>query len=118
MRYIKFRILSAKVRHDRYMGTMNQSVSSRPRVKQARPKKGRVHRTTVSLSSEAVDAVERFKAATGASTSHAIEELILRNEPQKSWLVEVDGFPMLNAPLKGGQITSDDVKRMLEECPW
>ena len=100
------------------MSTASHPVSRKPVSQKTRIKKNRVHRTTVSLSSEAVDAVERFKAATGASTSRAIEELILRNEPQKSWLIEVDGFPMLNAPLKGGQITGEDVKRMLEECPW
>lgn len=100
------------------MSTVRQPVSSKSISERTRVKRTRVHRTTVSLSSEAVDAVERFKAATGASTSRAIEELILRNEPQKSWLIEVDGFPMLNAPLKGGQITGEDVKRMLEECPW
>ena len=82
------------------------------RVKQA------PRRTTVTLSTETSEIVERFKAATGASTSRAIEELILRGEPQKSYLIEKDGFLLLDAPLKGGKITTEDVKRLLEESPW
>ena len=76
------------------------------------------HRTTVTLSREAVEIVERFKAATGFSTSGAVEELILRSEPQKSWLVEEDGILVSHAPLKNGKLTNEDVKRLLEECPF
>jgi hypothetical protein len=44
--------------------------------------------------------------------------LILRTEPQKSWLIEEDGLLVLNAPLKNGKLTNEDVKRLLDECPF
>jgi hypothetical protein len=75
-------------------------------------------RTTVTLSVEALAIVERLKAAEGFSTSGAIEELILRTEPKKSWLIEEDGLLVLNAPLKNGKLTNEDVKRLLDECPF
>lgn len=62
--------------------------------------------------------MERFKVATGFSTSGAIEELIFRNEPKKSWLVEEDRLLGLDTTVKNGKLTSDDVKQMLEECPF
>jgi hypothetical protein len=75
-------------------------------------------RTTVTLSPDAVAIVDRLKAATGYSTSAAVEELIFRSEPQRSWLVEEDGFLVIHAPVREGRLTDEDVKSMLEECPF
>lgn len=74
-------------------------------------------RTTLTLSDEAAQIVAQFKAATGLSTSRAVDELILRNGPQPSYLVEENGLLILDAPVKGGRITTEDVKRLLEEFP-
>ena len=103
------------------MSTTTQSLPSISRKTKSAPsrrKRKNAVRTTVTLSPEAIEIVERFKATAGFSTSGAIEELILRSEPQKSWLIEKDGFLLMNAPLKNGKLTNEDVKRLLEECPF
>ncbi|WP_263357575.1 hypothetical protein [Acidicapsa ligni] len=103
------------------MSTVTQTgplTRSKKRIAQGGRKKDKVHRTTVTLSADAAQIVERFKTATGTSTSHAIEELILRSEPQKSHLVEKDGLLLLDVKIKDGKLTTERVKQLLEECPW
>ena len=67
-------------------------------------------RTTVTLSAESQEIVERFKAASGASASAAIDALIKRNEPKPSRLKSVNGFLVLDLPPGRRSITLEDVK--------
>jgi hypothetical protein len=55
-------------------------------------------RTTVTLSPESQEIVERFKSANGASTSAAIDQIIQRSEPKPSRLKNVNGFLVLSTP--------------------
>lgn len=107
--------------HNNHMSTTTQSLQPSANTAQSPPsrrKRKDSRRTTVTLSPEAVAIVDRLKAATGFSTSAAVEELIFRSEPQKSWLVEEDGFLVIHAPVREGRLTDDDVRNMLEECPF
>lgn len=76
-------------------------------------------RTTVTLSPESLEIVERFKNASGASTSGAIDQLIRRTEPAPSRLKELNGFLVLDTPAnrrgKKLKITLDDIKRMEDD---
>src|ERR1700760_4184651 len=87
------------------------NVSSAPR------KQNGIRRATVSLSADSSEIVERYKAATGMSTSRAIEELILRSEPRAPQIKMIDGLVVFDFPVKGGKITLEDIRR-LEEEPW
>ncbi len=98
--------------------TRVQSAKSDPRHGLPRNHREKTVRTTVTLSPQAVEIVERFKTANGLSTSAAIEELISRSEPQKSWLVEEDGILVIHAPVHEGKLSSESVRKMLEECPF
>ena len=80
-------------------------------------KKPEPRRTTVSLSGNALEIVERFQQATGLSLSEAISELIERTEPKPPRIKWVDGLPMADIPLKGKWITTEDVLRAEAE-PW
>jgi hypothetical protein len=84
-----------------------QSVSKRPAPR----------RTTVALSPEASEIVERFKEATGLSMSEAVSELIERTEPRYPRIRYVDGFPTADIPADGKWITNEDVLRAEAE-PW
>ena len=55
-------------------------------------------RTTVTLSRESLEIVERFKTANGTSTSAAIDQIIQRSEPQPSQLIEYHGFLVKSLP--------------------
>ena len=76
-----------------------------------------IRRATVSLSAHSSEIVERFKAATGMSTSRAIVELILRSEPRAPQIKMMDGLAVFDFPVKGGRITLEEIRR-LEEEPW
>ena len=78
-------------------------------------KKPALHRTTVSLSSDALEIVERFKDATGLSMSEAVSELIERTEPRPPRIRYVDGFPTADISMDGKWITTEDVLRAQEE---
>jgi len=80
-------------------------------------KKHTARRTTVSLSAASSDIVERFKAATGLSTSRAIEELILRSEPRKPRIKMVNGRAVIDLPVPKGSITTEQIL-LLEDEPW
>jgi hypothetical protein len=75
------------------------------------------HRTTVALSPEAMEIVERFQQATGLSMSEAISELIERTEPRPPRIKYVDGFPTADVPMDGKWITTEDILRAENE-PW
>ena len=76
-------------------------------------------RTTVTLSAAAQEIVERFKSASGASTSAAIDQIIQRSEPRPSRLKNVNGFLVLSAPPDNPKdvrnVTLEDIKRTEDE---
>jgi hypothetical protein len=84
---------------------------------QCAEKKPDVCRTTVALSPESLEIVERFKSACGVSTSAAIDQIIQRSEPKPSRLKEVNGFLVLDVPVdpKTAHFTLEDVKRIEDE---
>ena len=75
------------------------------------------HRTTVALSPETLEIVDRFRQATGLSLSEAISELIERTELRPPRIKWVDGLPMADISLEGKWITTEDVLRAEAE-PW
>ena len=99
--------------------TANRNSSGSPtNSRQERPeKKAAPRRTTVSLSARAQEIVERFKSASGASTSAAIDQIIQRSEPKPSRLKEVNGFLVLDLPAKRDAVhfTLEDVKQAEDE---
>jgi hypothetical protein len=72
-------------------------------------------RTTVALSPQAQEIVERFKSASGSSTSAAIDQIILRSEPSPSRLKELNGFLVLDVPFRSVNVTLEDIKRAEDE---
>jgi hypothetical protein len=80
-------------------------------------KKTQTLRTTVSLSPLSAIVVDNFKAATGLSTSRAIEQLILRSVPRKPRVKMVNGLAVFDLPVESGSIT-DELLRRLEDEPW
>ncbi len=73
-------------------------------------------RTTITLSPESQQIVERFKSASGASTSAAIDRIIQRSEPKPSRLKESDiGLLVLDVPFRQVKVTLEDVKRAEDE---
>lgn len=56
-------------------------------------------RTTITLSAQSQEIVERFKSSCGTSTSAAIDRIIQRSEPKPCRLREVNGFLVLDVPL-------------------
>jgi hypothetical protein len=86
---------------------MGTTISSAPR------------RTTVTLSPESLEIVERFKSANGASTSAAVDRLIKSTDPKPSRLKELNGVLVLSEAAKRRdrkiQVTLDDIKRIEDE---
>lgn len=76
-------------------------------------------RTTVTLSPESLEIVERFKSGSGASTSSAIDQIIRRSEPKPSRLKEVNGFLVMSAPPTRREevrrVTLEDIRRVEDE---
>jgi hypothetical protein len=72
-------------------------------------------RTTITLSRAAQEIVERFRSATGTSTSAAIDRIIQQSEPKPSRLKNVDGFLVLDVPFRRLNVTLEDVKRAEDE---
>lgn len=76
-------------------------------------------RTTVTLSPESQQIVERFRSANGTSTSAAIDQIIQRSEPRPPRLKEVNGFMVLSTPPEhaedGHYFTLEDIKRAEDE---
>jgi hypothetical protein len=84
---------------------------------QTRHSKKKPLRTTVTLNAATAEIVENFKAATGLSTSRAIDELILRSEPRKSRIKMVNGRAVFDLPIEKGSITTEHILQ-LEDEPW
>lgn len=91
--------------------------SSAKGSKKTAAKKRSFRRTTVTLSPEAADIVERMMGSTGLSLSEAVSELIERTEPRPPRIKIVDGFPTADVPLTGRRISTADVLRA-EAKPW
>jgi hypothetical protein len=72
-------------------------------------------RTTITLSAESQEIVERFKIANGTSTSAAIDRIIQRSEPKPSRLKNVNGLLVLDVPYRRVNVTLEDVKRAEDE---
>jgi len=86
-------------------------------AKRRAEKKSVARRTTVALSHEALEIVERFKSACGVSTSAAIDQIIQRSEPKPSRLKEVNGFLVLDVPADRNTVhfTLEDIKQIEDE---
>src|ERR1035437_4550427 len=95
--------------------TANRNLSGSPaNSRHERPeKKAAPRRTTVALSVRAQEIVERFKSASGASTSAAIDQIIQRSEPKPSRLKVSDiGLLVLDVPAREGlHFTLEDIKQ-------
>jgi hypothetical protein len=86
--------------------------ASRPsRAEKAQRKDRASRRTTITLSPESQEIVERFRSASGTSTSAAIDRIIQRSEPKPSRLKEVNGFLVLDVPHRKVHVTLEDVKQ-------
>jgi hypothetical protein len=77
------------------------------------------YRTTVTLSPESLEIVERFKSASGSSTSAAVDQLIKSTQVKQSRLKELNGVLVLADALKNRdrkiRITVEDIKRLEDE---
>jgi len=74
-------------------------------------------RTTVTLSPESQQIVERFRNASGTSASAAIDQIIQRSEPRPSRLKMSDiGLLVLDVPAREGlHFTLEDIKKAEDE---
>jgi hypothetical protein len=98
--------------------------STRPaRLSPNSPQKGAgskplARRTTVTLSPQSQEIVERFRLASGTSTSAAIDEIIQRSEPSPSRLKVSDiGLLVLDVPPSRHPVhfTLEDLKQAEDE---
>jgi len=85
----------------------------------ATPAPPKTRRTTVTLSPQAAEIVDRFMNAARISVSQAVSGLIERTEPEPSRLRNVNGFLVLSDPPRGGEplvnVTVEDIKRIEEQ---
>lgn len=81
------------------------------------PKKPAPRRTTITLSPETLEIVERFKSASGTSTSAAIDRIIRASEPKPSRLKVSDiGLLVMDVPAREGlHFTLEDIKKAEDE---
>ena len=93
------------------------SASRRARPESARRQTLTSRRTTITLSPQAQQIIERFKSASGASTSAAIDRIIQRSEPKPSRLKNVNGFLVLDIPAdrQAVHFTLEDIKQAEDE---
>ncbi len=92
--------------------------NSSPRGRSQKARLARTsRRTTITLSPESQEIIERFKSANGTSTSAAIDRIIQRSEPKPSRLKEVNGFLVLDVPSdrQTAHFTLEDVKELEDE---
>jgi hypothetical protein len=96
---------------------VKQRVSRSGKSVHAKRQKHAPHRTTITLSPESQEIVERFKSATGASASAAIDQIIRRSEPNPSRLKNINGFLVLDSPDDRPKVraTAEDIKRAEDE---
>jgi hypothetical protein len=90
--------------------------SRRGTIANARNEKIGSRRTTITLSPESQEIVERFKSASGTSTSAAIDRIIQQSDPRPSRLkVSELGLLVLDVPYRRVNVTLEDVKRAEDE---
>lgn len=105
------------------MGTATANAKRASRASSARPpeklaeKPPAPRRTTVTLSPETLEIVERFRSASGTSASAAINRIIQRSEPKPSRLKNVNGFLVLDVPgdRQTVHFTLEDLKQAEDE---
>ena len=74
-------------------------------------------RTTVTLSDSAQKLVTEYAESCRVSTSRAVSDLIERSAPRPPRIKMVNGLVVFDFPVKGGTITTEDVRR-LEDESW
>ena len=72
-------------------------------------------RTTVTLSDTAQKLVEEYAESCRVSTSRAISDLVERSAPRKPRIKMVNGLAVFDFPVKGGKITTEDIRRLEDE---
>jgi hypothetical protein len=74
-------------------------------------------RLTITLSDEAESLVTEYAESLRVSKSKAASDLIERSAPRKPRVKIVNGLALFDFPVKGGEITTEDVRK-LEDEPW
>jgi len=102
-----------------HSSSTGSSAARRKKAENARRQNLPSRRTTVTLSPESREIVDRFKCANGISTSAAVDQIIQRSEPTHSRLVDVNGFLVLSVPSDrqddSRRVTLDDIRRAEDE---
>jgi hypothetical protein len=110
-----------KAHHIGIMGTAAANAKRASRASSAKARKKPAanrpapRRTTITLSPETQEILERFRSATGLPMSEAVSELIERTEPRPPRVKYVDGFPTADIPVDGEWITTEDILRAQAE---
>jgi len=120
--FISFAYFSSKMHNNQHMSIATQPsavIDHPPRrggAVNAPRRKIASRRTTITLTAEAQEIVERFKSASGKSTSAAIDQIIQRSDPKPSRLKVSDiGLLVLDVPFRHVNVTLEDVKRAEDE---
>ena len=72
-------------------------------------------RLTITLSDEAEALVTEYAESCRVSMSKAASDLIERSAPRKPRVKIVNGLALFDFPVKGGQITTEDVRKLETE---
>jgi hypothetical protein len=72
-------------------------------------------RTTISLDDDAVEAVKAYGRGQGLSLGQAASELIRRGSRYQIPVRKVDGLPVFDAPAGFPQVTTAQVRRLMDE---
>jgi len=72
-------------------------------------------RTTVTLSREAADLVDRYSEAQGISKSRAVSDLILLAHPSRSRTKVIDGIMIFEGPDGAKKFGLEDLQRLEDE---
>ena len=74
-------------------------------------------RTTVTLDPDAFEQARAYAAARKMRLGKAISDLVRKGASVRAPIVQKNGLPVIQARPGGRRITSDDVRRGLEEAP-
>jgi hypothetical protein len=74
-----------------------------------------MHRTTLNLEKDAADAARRYAAARGIALGRAVSELIQKGLNAQIPLREVNGLWVFDLPPDSPRVTSEDVRRALDD---
>ena len=92
-----------------------QSARSKWFAKKERERRKSFVRMSITLSAKALEVVDYVRDVQESSASHAIDDLILKTEPQEPRVKWVDGLPMADVEDDGPLLTTEDVLRLQEE---